>query len=315
MQSYLWNHSGRFNDFQTSFHAKFPGMKLQKISVHAGFTCPNRDGKLGIGGCTYCNNASFSPYFDNKKNTVTDQLRKGIRFFSHKYPEMKYLAFFQSFSNTHAPLPDLKKLYEEALSFPGVMGLVISTRPDCVDAEKLDYLAELSLHHYIMLEFGMESHLDRTLIKLNRRHTVADSMAAVRKTAKRSIPTTLHLMLGLPGEERVDWLAQAEFVSQLPVDNLKLHQLQIHQGTAMADQYMKNPENFKLFSEEEYANLVVDYLELLNPQITVERFTSQAPPGLLIAPAWGIKNYEFTAKIRRLLEERRTWQGRLYAQK
>jgi uncharacterized protein len=312
MQCYFWKHSGRFNDFQTLFQAKFPGMKLQKISVDAGFTCPNRDGTLGKGGCTYCNNASFTPYFETSKSSVSDQLQKGIRFFSHKYPEMNYLAFFQSYSNTYAPLPILKRLYEEALNFPGVRGLVISTRPDCVNSENLDYLAKLSLQHYIMLEFGLESHLDRTLESLHRRHTVADSETAIRETARRSIPVTAHLILGLPGETRKDWYEQAGFISRLPVNNLKLHQLQIHKGTVMAHQFMKNPGNFPLFTEDEYADLCVEYLELLNPQITVERFTSQAPPGLLIAPGWGIKNHAFTAKIRRLLEEHRTWQGRLF---
>jgi uncharacterized protein len=315
MQKFMWNHPRRFNDFQTSFQVKFPGMKLQKISVNAGFTCPNRDGNRGKGGCTYCNNASFSPYFHSGRITVTGQLDKGIRFFSHKYPEMNYLAFFQSFSNTYAPLSDLKMLYEEALSFPGVKGLVIATRPDCVTTDILDYLAELSSRHYVMLEFGVESHLNRTLEKLNRRHTVAESEAALREAALRSIPTTAHLILGLPGETRTDWLDQASFVSQLPVNNLKLHQLQIHKGTVMAYQYGKDPESFKLFTENEYIHLVVDYLELLNPGITIERFTSQVPPGLLIAPAWGIKNYAFTAKIDKLLEERDSWQGKLYTNK
>jgi len=287
-------------------------MKLQKISVDAAFTCPNRDGSRGMGGCTYCNNRSFTPYFSGAKTSVSAQLEKGIRFFTHKYPQMNFLAFFQSFSNTYAPLPVLQQLYEEALAFPGVRGLVISTRPDCVDGNILDYLAELSRKCYVMLELGIESHLDHTLGSLNRGHTFAESEKAIRDAAARGIPTTAHLILGLPGENHQDWLDQAAVISRLPVMNIKLHQLQIHKGTLMAKQYHARPADFHLFSEEEYASLVVDYLELLNPRISVERFTSQAPPRLLIAPAWGIKNYAFTAKINKLLEERETWQGRLY---
>jgi uncharacterized protein len=312
MQQFPWGSNRRYHDFQTSFQARFPGMKIQKISVNGSFTCPNRDGTKGRGGCTYCNNESFSPYFSVEKCSVTDQLDKGTRFFSHKYPTMQYLAFFQSFSNTYAPVDVLKARYEEALRYPGVAGLVIATRPDCVNPRILDYLAELSSDYYVMLEFGVESHLDATLTRLNRGHSFAESAEAILESAKRNIHTTAHMILGLPGEDRHDWLRQAEIISQLPVENLKLHQLQIHKNTIMARQYGENPASFQLFTEEEYAGMVVDYLELLNPRITVERFTSQAPPGLLIAPAWGIKNYAFTAKINRLLEERDTWQGRKY---
>jgi uncharacterized protein len=312
MQLFPWGSNRRYHDFQTSFKERFSGMKIQKISVNGSFTCPNRDGSKGRGGCTYCNNESFSPYFSAEKCSVTSQLDKGIRFFSHKYPSMKYLAFFQSFSNTYAPVEKLKALYEEALRYPGVVGLVIATRPDCVNPGILDYLAELSQKVYVMVEYGIESHLDATLNLLNRGHTFAESVEAIRESAKRNMHTTAHVILGLPGESRTDWLRQAEIISQLPVENLKLHQLQIHKNTFMARKYAENPTSFHLFTEEEYAHTVVDYLEILNPGISVERFTSQAPAGLLIAPAWGIKNYAFTAKINRLLEERDTWQGKRY---
>jgi radical SAM protein (TIGR01212 family) len=312
MQQFTWGSNRRYNDFQTSFHARFPGMKIQKISVNGSFSCPNRDGTKGNGGCIYCNNETFSPYFSTDRLSITGQLEKGIRFFSHKYPEMQYLAFFQSFTNTYAPFLELKALYEEALRYPGVVGLVIATRPDCVDPRILDYLAELSARFYVMLEFGIESHIDKTLEKLNRGHAFAESAEAILESAKRNIHTTAHLILGLPGENRTDWLSQAEIISGLPVENLKLHQLQIHNNTVMARQYAENPASFHLFTEEEYAITVIDYLEVLNPRITVERFTSQAPFGLLIAPAWGIKNHAFTAKIDHLLEERNTWQGKGY---
>jgi len=312
IRTYPWGTGLRYNDFRRVFQARFPEKKIQKLSVNASFTCPNRDGTKGRGGCTYCNNESFTPYFDERKNTVTSQLEKGVLFFARKYPEMRYLAFFQSFSNSYAPLPRLKALYEEALRFPGVEGLVIATRPDCVTPEILDYLASLSEQWYVMLEFGVESHLGHTLQKLNRGHTWEESEMAIREAAKRQIPVTAHVILGLPGEEHHDWMDQAGAISGLPLNNLKLHQLQIHKNTVMARQYATAPESFRLFTEEEYARAVVDYLELLNPNITVERFTSQAPPGLLIAPAWGVKNYVFTARINQLLEERDTWQGRMF---
>jgi uncharacterized protein len=312
MQEFPWGHSRRYNDFQSRFRIMFPDMKIQKISVDPGFTCPNRDGSKGKGGCTYCNNAAFTPYFSNKKRSVTEQIETGIRFFSRKYPAMKYLAYFQSFSNTYGPLEDLKTLFEEALSFPGVTGLVIATRPDCVNDEILDYLADLAQKHYIMLELGIESHLDRTLVTINRCHTFADSQRAVEQAAGRKIHTSAHFILGLPGESRNDWLDQARFISQLPVENLKLHQLQIHKATVMAGHYMKNSGDFHLFSVDEYAGLVVNYLELLDPRITVERFTSQAPEGWLIAPDWGLKNHEFTTRVEKLLADRDSWQGKAW---
>jgi radical SAM protein (TIGR01212 family) len=311
-RTYPWGTKERYNDFRPVFQARFPGKKIQKLSVNAAFTCPNRDGSKGRGGCTYCNNASFTPDFSGGDNSVTNQLEKGVRFFAGKYPEMKYLAFFQSFSNTYAPLFHLKALYEEALRFPGVEGLVISTRPDCLSPEIMDYLSQLSERCFLMLELGVESHLDETLHRLNRGHTFHDAAHAIRESAARGIAVTAHMMLGLPGEDRKTWMEQADTISGLPVNNLKLHQLQIHRHTAMARQYATSPESFRLFTEEEYAQTVVDYLERLNPLITVERFTSQAPPGLLIAPAWGVKNYVFTARVKRLLEERDTWQGREY---
>ncbi len=310
-QYFPWGTKERYNDFRPVFQALFPGKKIQKLSVNAAFTCPNRDGSKGRGGCTYCNNASFTPDFSGGNNSVTSQLEKGVRFFAGKYPEMLYLAFFQSFSNTYAPLNHLKSLYEEALRFPGVQGLVVSTRPDCLSTEILDYLSHLAERGYLMLELGVESHLDETLRNLNRGHTFAEAENAIREAAARGIAVTAHMMLGLPGEGRKEWMEQAEVISQLPVNNLKLHQLQIHRHTVMARQYAEHPESFRLFTEEEYAATVVDYLERLHPRITIERFTSQAPPGLLVAPAWGVKNYVFTARIKRLLEERDTWQGRI----
>ncbi|RIJ45687.1 TIGR01212 family radical SAM protein [Maribellus luteus] len=308
---YSWGHGRRYNDFPTYFRALF-SERVQKVSIDAGFTCPNRDGSKGLGGCTYCNNKTFKPTYCNLENSVSSQVLKGIDFFARKYEAMKFLAYFQAYTNTYAPLDDLKRLYEEALEHPKIVGLVISTRPDAVSNELLDYLAELSRKVYVMVEFGLESHLDRTLESINRGHSFSESVWALEETAKRGINNCAHMIVGLPGESRDELLDQARTVSQLPVKNLKLHQLQIHHGTILARQYNENPERFHLYTAEEYIELVVDYLELLNPAIIVERFISQAPPDLLIAPKWGLKNFEFVAKVEKRLAERNTWQGRLF---
>lgn len=314
MSQFPWGSDKRYNDFSGYFRKKFNG-RVQKISVDAGFTCPNRDGSRGTGGCSYCNNQTFSPGYCNLEKSVTDQLTEGIDFFARKYNSMQYLAYFQSYSNTYAPLEDLKKLYEEALAHDRIIGLVIATRPDCVNVEILDYLMVLSQNHYIMVEFGIESHKNSSLDRMNRGHGFDESVWALKETAKRNIHNCAHLILGLPGETEEDWLDQAKVISKLPVENLKLHQLQIHKGTRMYHEYLQNPREFKMFSVDEYLDLTVKYLELLNPDIVVERFVSEAPDVLLVAPRWGLKNFEFTAKLEKLLEARATWQGRLFVEK
>jgi len=306
-----WGHNGRYNDYSAFLKKEF-NQKIQKISVNAGFSCPNRDGKLSKKGCIYCNNDAFSPDYCKKKTSITEQIDDGISFFSKKYASMKYLAYFQFYTNTYAPLPELKKKYEEALSHPKIIGLVIGTRPDCINDDMLNYLEELSKKCYLMIEFGVESVNDSTLKRINRGHLFADSVKAIEETSKRKIHNCAHLILGLPGEEESDFLEQARVVSSLPVENLKLHQLQIHKGTVIAKEYAAHPEDFNLFSMEEYLDIVVRYIELLNPDIVLERFVSQAPSEWLIAPRWGVKNYVFTDKIKKILRERDTWQGKLY---
>lgn len=306
---YPWGHPKRYNDFSTWFRGKF-SERVQKVSIDAGFTCPNRDGSRGRGGCTYCNNNTFKPGYCDTKSPVTIQLEEGIDFFGKKYESMLYIAYFQAYTNTYKPLSELQKIYEEALRHPKIMGIVVSTRPDCVNEEILDYFAELSKRVYVMLEFGVESHLNHTLKQINRGHTFEESVEALKKSAIRGLNTCAHLILGLPGECYSDWLEQARAVSELPINSLKLHQLQIHRHTVMEKQYLKNPENFHLFTAEEYTELVVDYLERLNPAIIVERFVSQAPAEYVVAPNWGLKNFEFTAKVERRLKERDTWQGK-----
>lgn len=314
MSQFPWESNKRYNDFSGHFRKKFNG-RVQKISIDAGFTCPNRDGSKGVGGCSYCNNQTFSPGYCDLKKSVSLQLEEGIGFFSRKYKSMLYLAYFQSYSNTYAPLENLKQLYEEALSYPEVIGLVIATRPDCVTSEVLDYLQLLSEKYYVMVEFGIESHLNRSLERLNRGHSFEESVWALTETANRNIHNCVHLILGLPGETEDDWFDQAKTISQLPVENLKLHQLQIHKGTRMHREFIQNPELFRMFTVDEYLDVTVKYLELLNPQIIVERFVSESPDRLLVAPRWGLKNFEFTAKLEKLLEERSTWQGRLFSGK
>ncbi len=308
---FVWGHNRRYNDFPSYFKKIF-SERVQKVSIDAGFTCPNRDGKKGLGGCSYCNNKTFSPNYSNLKKSVTAQIQEGIDFFSKKYKAINYLAYFQSYTNTYAPLESLKALYNEALQHPQIVGLVISTRPDCVNSELLDYLADLNRKVYVMVEFGVESHLDRSLRNINRGHTFSESVWALEETAKRGINNCAHMILGLPGETRDEMLEQAKIISELPVKSLKLHQLQIHKGTRFEKEYRENPERFKLFTAEKYSGLVVDYLEHLNPEIYIERFISQAPKEMLIAPKWGLKNFEFIAIVEKLLKERNSWQGRLF---
>ena len=311
---YPWNHSKRYNDFSTHFRAVFEG-RVQKISVNAGFTCPNRDGTRGRGGCTYCNNKTFQPTYCDLDNLLKIQLDEGIAFFSRKYKTMRYLAYFQSYTNTYAPVQILRELYEEAISYPGVIGVVIATRPDCLSSEVLDLLEELSRKCYVMVELGLETLKDATLERINRGHTSAESVLAINELSRRSIHNCAHLILGLPGEDHGDFIEQARVISTLPVENIKLHQLQIHKGTAMAKEYSLFPERFQLFTVEAYTEMVVDYLENLNPSVIVERFVSSAPDDMVIAPRWGIKNYEFVAKVEKRLLERNTWQGRIWGMK
>jgi radical SAM protein (TIGR01212 family) len=287
--------------------------RVQKISINAGFTCPNRDGSKGTGGCTYCNNQTFSPEYCTSNKSVSEQVEEGIAFFHHKYKAQLYLAYFQSYTNTYDSTDNLKAIYEEALSYPNVIGLVVGTRPDCVSEELLDYFAGLAKKYYVMIEYGIESTHDETLKFINRGHDYACAEKAIRDTASRGIRVGAHIILGLPGEERETILSHADILSQLPITALKIHQLQLVRGTKMALQFTEHPEWFHLYSAEEYIDLAIDFVERLNPDIAIERFVSQSPKELLIAPEWGLKNFEFTAKIEKRLTERDAWQGRLFS--
>lgn len=309
----MFSNDKPYRDFAEFLLAKF-SYKVQKISVNAGFTCPNRDGSKGRGGCTYCNNQSFSPGYGKPTRTISEQLADGINFFSHKYPEMKYLAYFQSYTNTYDSLDTLISKYEEALSYPNVVGLIVGTRPDCMPRKLLDYFEALSKKTFVMIEYGVESTLNKTLERVNRQHTYEESAEMIRETAGRNIVTGAHMILGLPGETTEDILSHADALSQLPLTTLKLHQLQIIRGTAMAKEFRLLPESFHLFELDEYVDLCVNFAERLNPNIYIERFTSQSPKKLLIAPAWDQKNYVVREKIMKRFRERETWQGRLHGQ-
>lgn len=237
-------------------------------------------------------------------------MEEGKLFFARKYPQMKYLAYFQAYTNTYGELEQLKRMYEEALDVENVVGLVIGTRPDCMPDSLLDYLEELNRQTFLLVEYGIESTDDHTLARINRGHTFACTEDAVRRTAGRGILTGGHVILGLPGEDSEKLIRQAEALSQLPLTTLKMHQLQLIKGTRMAHEFAQHPEDFHLYTVDEYIDLAIDYIEHLRPDLVLERFVSQSPKELLIAPDWGLKNHEFTTRLKRRMEERDAWQGK-----
>ena len=281
----------QYNDFGTWLRKQFPDFRVQKISIDAGFTCPNRDGRISTGGCTYCDNRTFNPSYCDRNKSIREQLKEGKNFFNRKYSDMKYLAYFQAFTNTYGSVDLLKKMYEEALQEEDIVGLVIGTRPDCISTPLLDYLEQLSRQTFLIVEYGIESANNETLRRINRGHTFECSKKAVEMTAERGILTGGHIILGLPGEDREESLRQAPIISSLPLNILKIHQMQIIKGTRLAEEYLQNP--FHLYTVEEYVRLIADYISLLRKDLVLERFVSQSPPELLIAPRWGLKNYQF----------------------
>lgn len=300
-----------YNDYSTYIKNLF-GCKVQKISLNAAFTCPNRDGKLGRGGCTYCNNRTFNPEYCDTGKSITQQLEEGKQFFSRKYPEMKYLAYFQAYTNTYGELEVLKRKYEEALAVDGMLGLVIGTRPDCMPDSLLDYLENLAKYTHVTVEYGIESIDDNILRHINRGHDFATARDAVERTAARGIPVGVHMILGLPGEDKEAVLKQPYVLSELPVTTIKLHQLQIIRGTVMGEEYLRHPERFCLFGVDDYIETVVGYIARLRGDIVIERFVSQSPKELLLAPDWGLKNHEFTDKVKKRMVELSVYQGKLY---
>lgn len=301
-----------YNDFGAWLRSHFP-YKVQKISVDAGFTCPNRDGRIGRGGCTFCDNNTFNPSYCNKNSSIREQLETGKKFFARKYPEMKYLAYFQAYTNTYAPLDTLKRMYEEALGTENVVGIVIGTRPDCVNKELLDYLGSLSQQVFVSVEYGIESTNDTTLKNINRGHSFDCARRAISETAARGIIVGGHVILGLPGEDTQESLRQASIISQTELDILKIHQLQIIRGTRLEREYSEHP--FHLYTPEEYIGLLTEYIRRLRPNIVLDRFTSQSPADMLVAPRWGLKNHEFADRLANHMRAVGAYQGQLYAGK
>ncbi|MCU0472400.1 MAG: TIGR01212 family radical SAM protein [Bacteroidales bacterium] len=309
-----WGNDRRFNAYSNYFR-KLYGARIQKVLVDAGFTCPNRDGTRGTGGCTYCNNDAFNPSYCLPGKSVTQQIEEGILFHKKRYREASsYLAYFQAYSNTYAPLSKLKRLYEEALNYPGVIGLIIGTRPDCIDDKKLEYIKSLSQRCYLSVEYGIESCYDKTLRRINRGHTFREAVDVLKATAALGINTGAHFIFGLPGESREDMLKEAAIISELPLKTVKFHQLQIIKGTVMENEYLHKPSDFQLFTWGEYLEFFIRFLERLNPEIVVERFTGEAPPRFLNGPYWGKKRAdEIVSLVEKRLAELDTWQGRLFS--
>ena len=320
----------RYNTFVGYFKRKY-GERLQKIVLDAGFTCPNRDGRVGRGGCTYCDNAAFHPSYSTAGKSLHRQLDEGIEFHKVRYRTTEhYLAYFQSFSNTYAPLERLKALYEDALRHPDVVGLVIGTRPDCVDEQKLDYLSELSRGNalkdwcrslsdgqvrkapVIIVEYGIESCYDETLTRMNRGHDFETARRAVEMSAERGLDVGVHFILGLPGETRQMMLDSCAMINALPVRSVKFHQLQIVKGTRMEQEYAERPQDFERFTLEEYLDFFVDMLERLRPDLFIERFVGEVPPRFVNETPWGlIRNVELLRLLEKRLQERDSWQGKL----
>lgn len=314
-ETFPWGDTRRFHSYSAYFRRLFGG-RMQKVVIDAGFTCPNRDGTLSTGGCAFCNNDAFSPSYSHRGYSVSRQIDEGILFHRNRYPRaQRYLAYFQSYSNTYKPLAELRSIYDEALRHPAIAGIVVGTRPDCVDAEKLDYFAELAAAgHYVILEYGVESVYDETLRRVNRGHDFAAAARTIEQTAARGIHSGAHFILGLPGESDEMLVAQAAVINALPLDTVKFHQLQLFRDTAMARDYAEHPEQYRFRTLPEYIDLFIDLLERLRPELVIERFAGEAPPRYHFLPSpWGsVRNERLLQLLEARLEERSTWQGRLF---
>ncbi|MBN1159369.1 MAG: TIGR01212 family radical SAM protein [Bacteroidales bacterium] len=306
------SHRRRFNSYIDHMRGIY-GSRVQKLAIDAGFTCPNRDGTKGRGGCTFCLNDAFNPSYCDPARPVRQQIAEGIEFHRKRYKRAcNYVAYFQAYSNTHAPVSRLTDLINEALGIEGIVGIVVATRPDCVDDEKLGLFRALSDQYYVMIEYGIESVFNKTLERVNRCHSFEDTARAIRMTAARGIRAGGHMIFGLPGETRDEMLQSAGIVSELPLTSIKFHQLQIFRGTAMEQEYLKNPGDFHLFGMEDYLEFLADYIELLNPGFIIERVAAETPPRYAFLPSWGPRYDTVLMKFERLLEERNSWQGKRF---
>ncbi len=310
---YPWGDERRFHSYAAYFRRRFGG-RVQKLSVDAGFDCPNRDGTAGRGGCTFCDNGAFTPSYRMPTKSVAQQIEEGIAFHRRRYrTSSRYLVYFQSYSNTYAPLERLQLLYGEALAHPDVAGIVVGTRPDCVDERKLDWLAELARDRYVAVEYGIESTSDATLRAVNRGHDYACAVRAVEMTAARGIPVGGHFILGLPGETERMLLDRTAQINALPLTTVKFHQLQVFRGTAMAAEYDADPARFPFWEVDAYIDLAVEILRRLRPTLVVERFASEAPPRYHYGPDWGLlRNERLWAMLDERLAARDTYQGEFF---
>jgi len=306
------NKDKRYLDYSSYIKKRFD-QRVQKISINAGFTCPNLDGTKSRGGCNYCNNNTFNPFYCKPVKPVLTQIEEGISFFAQKYKTQEYIAYFQAFSNTYAETSHLEKLYLEALSHPQVIGLAISTRPDCIHPDNLELMTQLAKKYYISLEIGIESTYNPTLEAINRCHSFEETVNAFELAKDRNLHLGGHLILGLPGENKEILLSHAEKINLLPIEILKIHHLQIVKHTMMAFQYKNDPDMFQLFGLEDYIDLVTDFISMVRPDIILGRFTSESPAKYLIAPKWnGLKNFEITSMIDKALIHKNLWQGKNY---
>lgn len=292
-----------YRDFSDFLAGHFPG-KMQKLTIDGGLTCPNRDGTLGRDGCIYCSNRSFTPSYCRSNMSVSEQIATGKRFFARKYPSMRYLAYFQSFTGTYADSSRLIALYTEALAAEGVDGLIIGTRPDCLNPGLLEWLSQLAQERFVMIEFGAETSHDATLQRINRCHTWQAVVEAVETTHRAGIATGLHIINGLPGENEEMIMQTVEAINRLPVDVVKFHQLQVVRGTPLARMWQEGTADLISWTAQQYAELCADIVLRLRPDIAIDRFVSQSPDELLITPRWGLKNYEFTSLVIKALKRR-----------
>ncbi len=310
-----WGNNRRYNSYSHWCKEKF-GSRIQKVSVIAGFTCPNRDGTLGVGGCSFCNNLAFNPAFSysNDIESLHSQIDKGLDFLKKRYKRSsQFVAYLQAYTNTYADLESLKNIYENVLSHKEISGLVIGTRPDCIDKEKLSYLKELSKDYFISVEYGVESCYDKTLKRINRGHNFESSKKAIEQTADMGIHVGAHFILGLPGESKAEMLKQIPVISELPLNSIKFHQLQIVRDTKIAEEYSENPEKFYFFELAEYVDFLVDIIERLNPNIAIERISGEVPPRFNLGKRWGmLRSDQIITMLEKRLEERDTFQGKLY---
>lgn len=308
---YPWGDERRFNSYKRFLQERF-GTRVQKLTLDAGFTCPNRDGSVGVGGCSYCLNDAFNPSYCTPRKSVQQQLEEGMEFHRNRYRRADgYLAYFQAFSNTYAPLEQLKEIYRPAIENPQVKGIVVGTRPDCIDEAKLDFFAELQQKIFVSVEYGVEACNDTTLRRINRGHDFATAQRTIEQTAQRGIHCTAHFIYGLPGETPDQWLNEVDTINKLPINGIKFHQLQIINGTSMQREFIEKPSDFHTFTQDTYVDFIVSLTERLNPKFVIERFAGEVPPRYLFVNHWGLTRYDIVLqKIENRMAELDTWQGK-----